>query len=324
MNARIMDESQIIRIPGCESKYIRQSNGARAHYMVAGPEDGQPVVLLHGGLPGSSGAAGWRFMMPALAEKGFRVYAPDRPGFGLSDPRQEYRPVRGHMSWVEFVKDFTEAIGLSRFQIAGNSQGAQCAAYFTVAYPERVERLAMIATSGFNDAFDIPAEALVPGMGFPTWKGTKESMRELMSAIIHRGSAVTDEVIEMRTASAELQKESFLAASRWNRNAIQDPNTNQLLRLTGRLDKLTIPMIYLYGRQDVLGPVENAYLQEDRMPNVQFFYPDDCGHQGQTDQPEMFHQIFEEFFSTGMVKRETAEWAGVSLRRPVLSSIVIR
>lgn len=316
------DESQLIEIAGCDSLFVELASGAQAHYMVAGPATGSPVVLLHGGLPGSSGAAGWRFMMPALAEAGFRIYAPDRPGFGLADPRPEHHPVRGHMSWVEFVKDFADALGLETFQIAGNSQGAQCAAYFTVNYPERIERLAMIATSGFNDAFDIPEEQRASGMGFPAWKGTKESMREMMTAIIHRGEAVTEEVLDMRTAAATMQRESFTAAMRWNRKALEDPNTNQLLRLKGRLDKLTIPMIYLYGRQDVLGPVENAFLQEDQMPNVQVFFPDDCGHQGQTDQPEMFNQVFKEFFTSGTVTPETAEWAGVSERRKVLDSIV--
>ena len=81
-------------------------------------------------------------------------------------------------------------------------------------------------------------------------------------------------------------------------------------------------MIYLYGRQDVLGPVENAYLQEDRLPNIQFLYPDECGHQGQTDQPELFNQVFAEFFRDGSLSRATATRAGLSTRRPELPGIV--
>ena len=73
---------------------------------------------------------------------------------------------------------------------------------------------------------------------------------------------------------------------------------------------------------DVLGPVENAHLQEDRLPNVQFLYPDECGHQGQTDQPELFNQVFTEFFSSGSLTRPTAAQAGISTRRPELSNIV--
>ncbi|MGD9893601.1 MAG: alpha/beta fold hydrolase, partial [Dehalococcoidia bacterium] len=74
-----LTEEGIIDIPGISSQWVRLPNGAIAHYMAAGHK-GPAIVLLHGGLPGSSGMAGWRFMMPVLAEAGFRVYAPDRPG----------------------------------------------------------------------------------------------------------------------------------------------------------------------------------------------------------------------------------------------------
>jgi pimeloyl-ACP methyl ester carboxylesterase len=84
----------------------------------------------------------------------------------------------------------------------------------------------------------------------------------------------------------------------------------------GRFDKMTIPGIYLYGRQDVLIPVEGGYMQEDVLPNVQFFYPDETGHQGQTDQPDLFNQVFLEFFRDGKVSWETAQAAGISERRP--------
>ena len=101
-----------------------------------------------------------------------------------------------------------------------------------------------------------------------------------------------------------------------------DPNRQQIFSTKDRLDKLTIPMIYLYGLEDVMSPVENGFNQEDVVPNIQFFYPDECGHQGQTDQPEVFNQVALEFFSTGKVTWPTAVKAGVSLRRPILERYV--
>merc|ERR1740133_435937 len=51
------------------------------NYIAAGPEDGQPFLLIHG-----FGASGfhWRRNVPALAAAGYRVYAIDLVGFGLS------------------------------------------------------------------------------------------------------------------------------------------------------------------------------------------------------------------------------------------------
>jgi len=295
---------------------VELRTGAVASYAVAGPQDGAPVMLLHGGLPGSSGTAGWRFMLPVLGEAGFRVYAPDRPGFGQADTRPEHRPVRGFLSWAEYVRDLADTLGLDRFQLGGNSQGAQTAAYFAVQNPERVERLALIACGGWNAYLGIPASSLLPGVPFPKFEGTEESMRSMLTTIVHRKDTIDDALVAQRTRDANAQAESLAAAEAWNRRALSDPHIGQSQRLLGHLDQLTCPIIYAYGRQDVLSPVENAYLQEDLLTNMQFFYPDDCGHQAQTDQPEIINRLFAEFLAEGSVTREAAELAGISARRP--------
>jgi len=310
-----------LHIPGVRSEKVRLANGAIANYATAG-DSGPAVILVHGALPGSGGANGWRFMLPALAEAGFRVYAPDRPGFGLADTRPQYHPVRGMMSWVEFLGDFADALAIDDFFLGGNSQGAQVGATFAVNHPERVKKLAMIASGGLSGPLEIPEDQLTPGVPFPQWQGTVESMKENLASIIHRPETLTDDLMRARSAAATLQKESWAVGMAWSRRARTEPDLQQLIRLKDRLDRLTMPIIYLYGKQDVLGPVENAYLQEDRLPNVQMFYPEDCGHQGQTDQPEMFNAVFTEFFRDERISKKTAEWAGISTRRAPLEHIV--
>ena len=56
-------------------------NGINMHYMLAGPDDGPPVVLLHG-WPETSYA--WRKQMPTLAQK-YRLIVPDLRGYGSTD-----------------------------------------------------------------------------------------------------------------------------------------------------------------------------------------------------------------------------------------------
>lgn len=316
-----LSQEGLIEVPGIRSEWVTLANGAKAHYSAAG-DKGPPVILLHGGLPGSSGIAGWRLMMPFLAERGFRVFAPDRPGFGLADTREEYWPRRGLMSWVQFVEDFATALDLKQFHIGGNSAGAWVTAAYVCYFPERVKSFALIASGGINMSLGIDTSLLQPGIGIPSFTGTKQSMHDAMTSIIFRPEAISDDVLEMRTESAKRQQASFMAGIEAIQMMPKDPNRAHLIDLRGALDMLTIPGIYLYGRQDVLGPVVNAHLQEDRLPNIQFFYPDQCGHQGQTDQPEMHNQVFFEFFSTGRVSRATADWAGVSDRRDELPYLV--
>ena len=105
-----LTDENLIQHPGVQSRWVRLANGARCHYMTAG-DTGPAVILLHGGINGSSGQAGWgRWMIPHLAAEGFRVYAPDQPGFGLADTREEYWPHLGVLSHVQFVNERTPAI----------------------------------------------------------------------------------------------------------------------------------------------------------------------------------------------------------------------
>jgi pimeloyl-ACP methyl ester carboxylesterase len=59
-----------------------QTNGVALHAVTAGPEDGDPVVLLHG-FPEFWYA--WHRQIPALADAGYRVVAPDMRGYNCSD-----------------------------------------------------------------------------------------------------------------------------------------------------------------------------------------------------------------------------------------------
>lgn len=319
----MLTEEGTIHIPGVLSRYATLRNGARAHYWTAG-ESGPSVVLLHGGIAGSSGLAGWRMMMPFLAEHGFRVYAPDRPGFGLCDIRPGYFMEKGVRDQVRFLDMFVESVGLEdEFLIGGNSQGAQMGSSYAVEYPERIKRMILIASPAFHRRM-----GLGNGMGRGSalragpFDGTETWMRRQMEHIIRNHAAITDELITMRTTMANSRKEVLAACQQWSRKELEDPTLFQAINFKGRLDTIEIPTIFLWGMEDVLAPVEMGYELEDVLPLMQFFYPADCGHQGQTDQPEMFAQVFLEFFRDGIVSRETSDWAGVSTRRRELPNLV--
>ena len=240
-----LTEEGLIHVPGISSRWIRLASGAKAHYVTAG-ETGPAIVLLHGGLAGSSGMAGWRFMLPFLAENGFRVYAPDRPGFGQAATEEEFWPKLGWKSYVEFVAQFVDALCLDKFFISGNSQGAQNAIFYMVNNPERILGAGLIGTAGLPAMMNVdPARLLPSEFRYPPFEGTKESMLAMMQAIIYRKDAVSDDLLEMRTRAGNAQADSLATAR--PANATKDPNVLQWQAVNQRLNKLTIPMIYLQG-----------------------------------------------------------------------------
>jgi len=287
--------------------------------MTAG-DVGTNVILLHGGFPGSSGIALWRFMIAALAEAGFRVYAPCRPGFGLSDLRPEYWPHQGTFSWADFVDDFANALCLDRFHLSGSSQGASVSAQYVVEHPEKVISLAFVASFslmaqlGLDD--DGKAREEFPPAYVPVrWDGTREMIGKDLLAVAYDKASIPDDLVEMRFISAEKQHESLSTAIEFNQNIMTNPGYAQRLRLRGRLDNLDIPAIYLWGKDDVMASVKAGYEQEKILKNFRFYYPDECGHSGQNDRPDLFNKVFVEFFKTGKVSAELGKEAGASQGR---------
>ncbi|HEX2142465.1 MAG TPA: alpha/beta hydrolase, partial [Candidatus Limnocylindria bacterium] len=99
-----------------------------------------PVVLLHGvGLTS-------RYLVPLgrrLAALGYRVLAPDLPGFGRSPkPRGAGWPGAPDVrEQTEQLRAWLDACGVERAVLFGNSVGVQVAVEFAARFPERVERL---------------------------------------------------------------------------------------------------------------------------------------------------------------------------------------
>ncbi len=314
-----LTEEGLAHIPGLMSRWVRLASGARAHYVTAG-DTGPAVVLLHGGATGASGSAVWRNLAPFLGANGFRVYCPDVPGFGLADTREEFWPVDGALSHMAFINEFVDSLCLDEFHLSGNSMGCANTINYTLAHPARVKSFILIngAVGNLVDA----SQHVSSGISLPRFEGTEASMRAHLGPLTHKKLDPPDEVVQMRTDAANRQKDATAAFRSAGQRIAADPSLSQVLSTKGRLDQLAIPGLYLFGRQDDLSPLENGYHQEDVLPNVQFFYPDECGHVGQQDQPEMFQRVFLEFFRDGTVSRKTAEWASVSARRPENPALV--
>jgi len=115
------------------------TNGIRLHTALAGPEDGEPVILLHG-FPDAW--FGWEPQIHALAAASFRVVAPDQRGYNLSDKPRGVASYRMD-TLVADVVGLADALGFERFQLAGHDFGAMVAWHMGMRYRERIKRLAI-------------------------------------------------------------------------------------------------------------------------------------------------------------------------------------
>jgi pimeloyl-ACP methyl ester carboxylesterase len=87
--------------------------------LLSGPDDGVPVLFLHGN---SSSATWWEQTMLALPA-GFRGIAPDQRGFGDADAGQKIDATRGAGDWADDAVALLDALGIDRAHLVGNSLG---------------------------------------------------------------------------------------------------------------------------------------------------------------------------------------------------------
>lgn len=277
------------------------ANGVRTHYSWAGME-GPAVVLLHGGGPGSSGEAGWRFMLPALAEAGFRAFAPDQISMGWTDARPHAWPVLGHQSLVDHVRDFIDALCLDEVYLVGNSQGAYVAAKYTIDHPERVKKIFLIGSATIAMSMGVERPDGGNNAAFQAllhYDYTEESMRKFLIAIINDSSKVTDELVRHRHEAANRPgiRESMQAFQDYQNRMRKIPKLWERFSLRDSLPKLKVPAKFIWGKEDRFALVEMGYALEKLLPNIPFEYIDGAGHQCQTDRPELVNRMVIDFFS---------------------------
>ena len=111
------------------------AGGVHTYYEVSG--EGEPLVMLHGGL---ATAESWAMQVPALAER-YRVYVPERRGHGRTPD------VGGPITYEMMAADtaaFLDAAGTGATHLVGWSDGAVVGMPVALRRPELVLKLAVI------------------------------------------------------------------------------------------------------------------------------------------------------------------------------------
>ena len=121
-----------------EHRYV-DARGLRVHVALAGPESGDPVVLVHG-WPQHWWV--WRGVIPALVDAGYRCICVDLRGHGWSDA-----PPDGYEK-EQFATDILatlDTLGVERFKLVGHDWGGFASFLIALRAPERVEKLLAVS-----------------------------------------------------------------------------------------------------------------------------------------------------------------------------------
>ncbi|MBN1428037.1 MAG: alpha/beta hydrolase [Anaerolineae bacterium] len=124
-----------------ESRMIPTRFGT-THVLVAGPQDGQPLVLLHGGNTTNPSTLGW--LKPLTAK--YRIFSPDTIGQPGKSAPVHVSPRDNSYGW--WLADVLDGLGLAQTSLTGISYGAGILLRAAVCVPERIAKALLIVPSG--------------------------------------------------------------------------------------------------------------------------------------------------------------------------------
>lgn len=263
-----------------------------------GAGGGPPVVLLHGW---STSWFIWRETMQALAEAGYRVYAPDHIGCGESGkPALFYAPG----DYRRYLDALLDGLGLKQCVLVGHSQGGHMALGYALARPERVQRLVLV-----GPAFSLLRQATATRMGLLLGLLAVPLVGELLMTLTPArlvlwlvGRPWGGFHHPERLAPQFLDRMAFdisVKASLLNCLAVQYlvlfslPGLRRLRRdadLLSPAATLGAPVLLVWGKHDALLRPRSFPLLAKALPRGRAVQIDEAGHSPQVEAPQDFQR----------------------------------
>jgi pimeloyl-ACP methyl ester carboxylesterase len=263
--------------------FVKLSDGY-THYEWAGPENGQPVVLVHGaGTPMFM----WDYQFKTLADAGFRVLRYDLFGRGLSD-----RPVYTADLFDRQLLELLDSQNIRKpVDIVGQSAGGAITIRFIDRHPEWVRRFTLFSPAGFPTHFPLINRIMCwPFVG--EWTLRAIGNRAIVSKTA-QGVENPDRIPEYMQKFPEQMK--YKGFKRSLLAMMRDGSFFDLKTAYERVGKSGKQGILFMGTKDSIIPFEHHLLIQAAIPSIEFHAIDGKGHDLVYSWPETVNPQLIEF-----------------------------
>ena len=264
--------------------------GMQVHYRDEGnPADSTPLVLIHGT---SSSLHTWDSLVAImLTQNKKRIIRFDLPAFGITGPNPENYYAGDY--YVRFLDSFLNVMHIQKCALAGNSLGGSIAWRYTVAHPEKIDKLILIDASGYplkNEKGSLGFKlATIPIINNLLLVVTpKFLIRKSLETVFYDNQLISDAIVTR-------YYEMLLREG--NRTATLSLFKNRTSISAEPIKTITRPTLILWGDQDQLISVDNAYLfQKDIQGSALTIYKN-VGHTPMEEAPQRVAASLESFLN---------------------------
>lgn len=259
------------------------------HYHEAG--EGPVLIALHGSGPGASAWSNFKQNLPDFAEH-HRTLLIDQPGFGLSDKPDYHEATQ--IYFARAVRDLMDSLGIERAHFLGNSMGASVTLRFALDYPDRADKLVLMAGGVVVPLFGPdPSEGVGILREFLA-DPTKKNLERFVRVMVWDQSFVTPELLEERWKTIS-DPDNFAGFQRVSAPGPVVRAANEANEIWRELDRVRHHILLIWGRDDRVVPLEKAFFGLRRLANVQLHVFSQCGHWAQVEKQREFDRLVLDF-----------------------------
>ncbi|MEO0915899.1 MAG: alpha/beta hydrolase, partial [Pseudomonadota bacterium] len=272
-----------------ESRIFETVHG-NLHALEAGPEDGVPVLLIHG----SVGWAGlWSATTAFLSDQGYRVVALDLPPMGLSDRTSGMDYSR--QAQALRILAVAEALDTPPLLVA-HSFGAGAAVEALIASSSSFAGGVVIAGAlnlgddGAGMEMPLPLRSSVVRKGALASTVTNTLItKPLFRQFVHRKDSVTREIVDQLEYPFN-RVGTTGALAEWLPTLLIPPRSAASTDPT-RYPEIAVPVALIWGREDTVTPPEQGEAIGKALGGTPIFWMDNVGHIPQIEATDAFHQV---------------------------------
>ena len=251
----------------------------------------RPVLVLLHGLSGRW--QNWLLTMPAFMDT-HRCIAPDLPGFGASSLPPGGISIRGY---ARVVDELCDALGVRRAVVVGNSMGGFVGAELALSFPTRVEKLVLVSAAGLSIEY-VRREPLLAAARVLSVTGTRSLpySERIVTRPRLRRAALQMFIRYPERLSPALAWELMQGTGKPGFVHALDALTSYSFR--ERLPEIDVPVLIVWGENDLLVPVGDAARFERRIgANARRVIFEDTGHAPMIERPSRFNAVLESFLA---------------------------
>jgi len=229
---------------------------------------GEILLLLHG-LFGA--LSNWDSVVDHFSNR-YRVIIPVMPIYEM--------PIKsaGIDGLVNFIDAFVKKMGISDFNVLGNSLGGHVGMVYLLRNPDTCKSLVLTGSSGlFENSM---------GGSFPK-RGSYDYIKERVEYTFYDPASASKNLVdEVFTITNSIQKCLRI---------VSIAKSAQRHNMANELAKIKVPTLLIWGLNDTITPVSVAYEFNKLIPHSELYFVDNCCHAPMMEQPEKFNRILSKF-----------------------------